>query len=89
MTDKQRANNNAMKALTPFTKLKPDERFKQSSKVISLFNQSSNILKVGDCKTMQGYQLPSPPIGMREEAVVTNGKLECRGILLEPHRFQK
>ena len=52
-----------MKALTPFTKLKPHDRFEQSSRIISLFNDSSEIIKIGGEIAVEGFQINPPTIG--------------------------
>lgn len=69
MTVKQRNDRNAMKALTPFTKLTPKTRFLESQKIIQQIqstdklNQSQDtredfsMIKIQEPTLVKGYQL--------------------------------
>ena len=88
MRDDQRANHESMKALAPFTKLSPDDRFNESLKIIETLNQSKDTIKIGREIEMNGFVLPQPTIYFKESAQLSNGNISNRGYLHKPHKFE-
>lgn len=78
MTDKQRQNQNAMKAISPYTKLPPKSRFKESQKIIHQLqsidkqyekNDGKNdfsMIKIKDPIMVKGFQLNPVSVQMKE-----------------------
>ena len=54
-----------MKALAPFTKLTPNDRFDESYKILSTLNEAKGILEIGHEEQMDGYVVPQPTVRFR------------------------
>ena len=85
MKDSQRANHHSMQALAPFTKLTPDDRFRESCKIIHTLNEAKETLSIEKEQQMEGYVLPVPVVRFQEPASVRQGTINNRGPLFEHH----
>lgn len=61
MSDSQRADYRVMKEIAPYTKLRPDERMKQTGDIVQAFN-SSGAIQLQQPKRINAYQLDQPNV---------------------------
>lgn len=89
MTDEQRADHNAMKALSPFTKLTPQERVDSCQFVIEDINKANGLIQIKQAKRFEGYLL-NPPDLLYSDATIhpdNRGNIKHRGTLKEAFNF--
>lgn len=89
MTDEQRANHQTMKAISPYTKLTPNERIKDSGKIIDTLNHADSILEIKNNIKMDGYCLQKPNLEFSGSTIKPDdkGSIRNRGVLKEPFNF--
>ena len=70
MTDDQRANFNAMKAIAPYTKLTPNERAEKNQELTQDINNIKNgFIKIDDARNVSGFVLRSPELKLKNNKV--------------------
>lgn len=92
MTENQRKNNTAMKALAPFTKLAPKTRFMETQKLIHQIQSSDNsktrndfsMIAIKEPTMVKGFQLNPVHVTMKSTEIIENGEFSLRKPLLNP-----
>lgn len=89
MTDNQKANHSTMKAISPYTKLTPNQREKESAKMVNLLNDNSNLFEIKNAIRMDGYCLDRPNLEYTGQTIQADNKgaVRHRGVLKEPFNF--
>lgn len=90
MSDEQRADYKTMREIAPYTKLKPDERMKQTGDIAQIFNNSGKI-SVKEPKKINAYQLIQPNVMMKGKNIVKNyndGSMNIKDPLRDVKEFK-
>lgn len=62
MTDAQKADYKTMKAISPYTKLSPNERVRDCESIIKIINDSEAMVEIKNNIIMDGYCMPKPDL---------------------------
>lgn len=91
MRDEQRQDFKTMQAISPFTKLTPDQRIKDCQKMIEKFNNNDDgLIKIGQAKRMPGFILDRPELqfGGQKLRPDDKGSIRNRSKLKNPPKIK-
>ena len=71
MSDEQKADYGTMKEIAPYTKLKPEERMRDTNGIMDILNESGQVT-IGHPKRVQAFMLVQPNISVFKNQVIRN-----------------